>query len=143
MSEGEIYETTSFCFTDDDLLGVFGCHPTMGGWELVGTDGESEIYADRATIRKKGNFVEMWRMSSYLEAKVQSSGEMYKSVKTLDRYDCKDETVGSFSIVQYSEEYGKGDIIFSGTIKKNEINNEPIVPGSAGEKLWKIACRRK
>ena len=94
------------------------CSVSWAEWEIVTSDSESDIYADRETIRKKGNFVEMWRMKSFVEVQVNSDGKKFRSVKFLSRFDCKDETVGSFSFVQYSEEYGRGDVVSSGTIKK-------------------------
>jgi len=85
----------------------------------------------------------MWDMMNYFENKVNLVGKSYKSVKSLSRYDCKDETVGISSLVQFSEEYGSGDVVGSYTIKKNEIEDAPIAPESTKELLWQIACGRK
>jgi hypothetical protein len=112
-------------------------------WERISNDGDSYIYADRETIRKKGNFVEMWRLKNYFRVQDDYSGNKYKSSKLMTRYDCNDRTGAVVSLVHFSEEYGQGDVVFSGTRKKNEINDEPIVPGSVGEVAWQIACGKK
>jgi hypothetical protein len=85
----------------------------------------------------------MWDMQSYHEAQEDRYGKNYKSVKTLVRYGCKDETRGIVSLVHYSKEHGSGDVVFTGAVKKNEIEDVPIVPGSAAEHVWRIVCKHR
>jgi hypothetical protein len=112
-------------------------------WEETGESESYVTYVDRATIRKKGNFVEMWNMRSYFESKVDFVGNKYRSTKDLRRYDCKEKTRGLVSLVSYSKENGKGTVVFSHAAKNNEVDDIPITPGSVNEALWKIACGRK
>jgi hypothetical protein len=119
------------------------CSVSWAEWEESGASENFVHYVDRATIRKKGNFVEMWSMKNFFEAKVNSAGEMYRSTKELRRYECKEETRGLVSFIFYTKENGAGDAIFSHTLKKNEIEDNPITPGAVDEVWWKIACGKK
>ena len=125
------------------VLLMMTCSVSWAEWELVSNDNNSDIYADTATIRKKGNFVEMWRMRNYFEVQVESSGIKYRSSIMMTRYGCNDKTAGLVSWIDYSKEYGQGEPVLSVTQKKNDIQDKPIVPGSVSETAWKIACGRK
>ncbi len=125
------------------VLLLMVCSVSWAGWERVGSHDVGVVYADRATIRKKGNFIEMWRMENYFEIQVNSEGKKYKSSKIFDRFDCNNETYGIVSFSQHSGEYGRGETVFSYTPKKNEIQDDPISPESIGESLWQVACGRK
>jgi hypothetical protein len=119
------------------------CSVSWAGWELIGGTSGYASFVDRATIRKKGAFVEMWSMENYFETQVNTSGKTYRSDKSLQSYDCNERASAVISLVHYSAEDGTGEVVYSGTRKKSEINHEPIVPGSLGEVNWKIACGRK
>lgn len=124
------------------VLLMMTCSLSWAEWERVGDTGNYEALVDRATIRKKGNFFEMWDMMNYFKVQ-ESVGKAHKSAKILNRYDCKDATRGLVSFVHYSGEYGTGEVVFVHTSKKNEIEDHPISPGSSAELLWQIACGRK
>ena len=128
------------------VLLLMTCSVSWAEWERVGkTDSDDFVYyVDRVTIRKKGNFIEMWDMTNYFETQVSQVGaKKYKSRKVLNRYDCTDGTRGIVSFLMYAEENGKGNVVLSHIVKKNEIEDMPVSPESVAEDLWKIACRRK
>lgn len=124
------------------VLLLMTCSVSWAEWERLGETANYVHFANKKTIRKKGNFVEMWDMKNYFETKV-SDGKNYKSIKVLNRYDCKDATRGIVSYYYYAKENGEGGTVDYTVKKMNEINDEPIVPDSAGEVLWKIACGRE
>ncbi len=115
------------------------CSVSRADWELAGYDEESITYADRASIRKKGNFVEMWGMEEFFKAQVRS-GKTYRSSKTLHRYDCNNRTVGVVSLVWYDDLRGTGNVVISVSLKQNQIEDNPVVPETMGALLLKIAC---
>ena len=128
------------------LLFVFlmmTCSVSWAEWELVADIENYVQFVDKATKRKKDNFVEMWRMNNYFDEQLNSQGKKYKSVKIFDSYDCNNKARGVVSFVQYFEQYGRGDVVLSHTAKSIEIQYHPIVPESIGEGLWKIACGRE
>lgn len=112
-------------------------------WELVGENDFFSFFVDKETIRKKDNFLEVWSMRDFLEAQVNASGKIYRSEKILQRIDCLNETVGIISLVQYAADYGKSEVIVSVNLKKNEIQDVPIVPRSVDGRVFKITCGSK
>ena len=125
------------------VLLMMTCSVAWAEWERIGKTRNYVSYVDKATIRKKDKFIQMWDMSNLFEASVSASGERYKSEKSLQRYDCKNETQGWVYLAHFSEEYGEGRVVGSAMQQNNEIRDLPIMPGSASELLWKIACGRE
>ena len=116
---------------------------SLAEWERIGKNDNFVQDVDRATIRKKGKFVEMWDMKSHFETQVSTLGEKYKSSKSLQRYDCKNETKGLIQFVWYADIGGEGRVVYSENIKKNDIEDASVVPGSIGEMLLNTACGRE
>lgn len=124
------------------LLLLTTCSVSRAEWEVASVTKYFTTFIDKSTKRKKGNFVEMWELKNYSEVMLDSV-DKYWSVKVLRRYDCLKETQGVISMIEYSELFGDGKPVWSGTRTKNEIVDEPNVPGSVGETSWKIACDKK
>ena len=126
------------------VLLLMTCSVSWAEWERVVKTDNYVFFVDRATIRKKSNFVEMWEMTNFFETQVtEVDKQNYKSRMHLSRYDCSDGTRGTVSFLMYAEENGKGNVVLSHMVKKNEIEDNSIPPGSLGELLWKIACGRE
>jgi hypothetical protein len=116
-------------------------------WTVVGNSGDSEltIYADIATIRKKGNKVEIWSLKDFKKTQWEKERNgKYKYLSTISRseYDCEEETMQVLSLTQYSKNMGEGNIVWSSN-KYEDINSFEIIPGSIGEAVLKIACSTK
>ncbi len=109
-------------------------------------------YVDPATIYKNGNLVNMMvlvdhqsGLSKGLENRIAkffstSKGDITKSWKVEDEFDCKEKKLRMLSYIAYSEHMGNGAVIPS-TIVTGEW--EPAIPGSIGDELWKFACGQK
>jgi hypothetical protein len=121
------------------VLLMMTCSVSWADWKLVSADEESITYADRASIHKKGNFVEMWAMQVFFKAQ-SDSGKTYRSSKDLHRYDCNNKTVGFVMFVWYDKLNGTGNVVISESIRQNEIEDHPVVPETIGALLLKIAC---
>ena len=96
-------------------------------------------YADPASIRQAGNRVKMWVLVDYKTAKTTADGKTFMSVKSQNEYDCKEEKSRIFYANIHPKNMAGGEIV-SVSIKPRDW--EPNEPGSVGEALWKIACRR-
>jgi hypothetical protein len=109
-------------------------------------------YTDPATIHKSGNLVKMLvlvdhqsGLSKGVESKLdtiffRSKGDITKSWKVEDEFDCKDNRLRMRSYIAYSEHMGSGEIVPNDVVTNQW---EPVIPGSIGEALWKYACGKK
>jgi hypothetical protein len=106
-------------------------------WMRVSESAAGTGYADPRTIRKTGDSVTMWEMTNYKI--VPDKDNPYQSVKRQYEFDCRHNVMRALSITAYAGRMGSGDAV-------NTVNDPakwmPVAAGSAGEILWKIACRR-
>lgn len=118
------------------------CSPAWAEWEQTNhAGGETGThYHDKSTIKGTGGIVRMLTMTDYPVEKTLKSGARYESVKKLDGYDCRFETMAPVTVSYFSGSMNSGSIVFSYTVKNSELEWEPIAPSSLGEKHWKIAC---
>ena len=112
----------------------------LAEWVEVGKSDMVTAYVSSTSIKKKGSKVKMWHMQDYLNENYTSDGQAYLSTKQQSEFDCSAEKVKRISFVWYSGKMGEGNSII--------IDNEqgkwvPVVPGSQGEVLLNIACRKK
>ena len=110
--------------------------PAWAEWTLVGGSDISDIYADLATIRKRGNMVKMWSLYDLKTAR-PFAGTPYLSSKDQDEYDCDRERSRFLSYSVHSENMGGGRTIYSDTEAGKWT---PLPTGSVVEALWRIAC---
>ena len=121
------------------------CSVSWAGWERIGTSDEGglTVYVDTSTIRKNGAISRMWELIDVSSVQTNSLGERYMSGKSLQAYNCRDETNALISLVKYSGSMGQGNAVWSGMRQEREWEWEPVVPGSIAETAWKIACGKK
>jgi hypothetical protein len=124
------------------LLFLMTCSTAWAEWEQTNHAGDetSTFYHDKSTIKGTGSIVKMLTMINYSVEKNLKSGGRYESVKRLDGYDCRSETTAPITVSYFSGSMSSGSIVFSYTVKNSELEWEPIIPSSLGEKHWKIAC---
>jgi len=125
------------------LILIFISTASTADWEVSGANNDENItwYADRTTIKKNGNIVTMWTMTSGKPSFVNN--KQYLSSKNLFEFDCKNEKIRLLSGTAYSEENGMGEVVHMVTYKENETQSIFRVPGTLLENQWKIACRKK
>lgn len=124
------------------LLLLMTCSFARAEWEKTVNVGEqtSTYYHDKSTIKATGGIIKMLTMIDFSEAKNLKSGAIYESVKKLDGYDCKYETMAQISATYFSGPMSNGNIVFAYIVKNSELEWEPISSSPIGEKYWKIAC---
>ena len=124
------------------LLLTMTCSGAWAEWEQTNHIGQEtgSHYHDKSTIKTTGGITKMLTMIDFSEAKNLKSGARYESVKKLDGYDCKYETMAQITATYFSGSMSSSSIVFSYTVKNSELEWEPISSSSLGEKHWKIAC---
>ena len=124
------------------LLLLMNCSGAWAEWEKTNHVGEqtSTYYHDKSSIKTTGGITKMLTMIDFSAAKNLKSGASYESVKKLDGYDCKYETMAQITATYFSGSMNSGSIVFSYTVKNSELEWEPISSSPLGEKHWRIAC---
>jgi hypothetical protein len=72
---------------------------------------------------------------------LQVSRNPYFSIKVVREYDCTIEQSRVIGQYAYSGQMGTDKMVDSEL--ENAVTWEPIMPGSWGEDLWKVACAKK
>lgn len=109
-------------------------------------------YVDPATVHKNGNLVNMVvlvdhqsGLSNGFESTLdklffKGRGDITKSWKVQDEFDCKGRQLRMLSYTAYSEHMGNGDIVPNDVVTNQW---ERVIPGSIGDALWKYACEKQ
>lgn len=139
------------------LLSLVGSS-AMAEWMMVASIHSQEspeiqiAYTDPATIHKNGSLVDMVvlvdhqsGLSNGVESTLdklffRSKGDITRSWKVQDEFDCKDKKLRMLSYTAYSEHMGNGEIVPNDVVTNQW---ERVMPGSIGDALWKYACGQK
>ena len=124
------------------LLAVVGCAELPSDLIRV-SEIESEgvrfvTYADRATIKRSGNTVQM---SSVIDPEVADDRRRVSWKDEWD-YQCLDKLARPTRYNEFSGRMGTGEKIYSQSMGSS-IYWTGVVPGSVTDKLWQIACGKE
>jgi len=112
----------------------------MAKWIEVGSkQDEVRTYIDPATISKAGNMVKLWTLTDRKTPRT-IAGVAHLSMKLQEEYDCKEKQSRGLAISYHSKNMGQGKVVYSDSVTREW---EPVGYGSAGEILWKFACKKK
>ena len=123
------------------LLLIIASTTAMAEWIVLGESNGITTYINLASIRKEGDIAKMWSLDDYKTSQDNGDGYKYFSGKSFNEYDCKKEKKRGMTLVNYSDNMGKGDVVYS-----QDYDNRPwhsIVPDTFGEGLWKAACGKQ
>jgi surface-adhesin protein E len=127
------------------LLLVAACsRPVVTDWitvkETTSTNDRFVTYAAPSTIRKTGTTVKMWSMIDSMDIQGTPSDRRHFSWIDDWEYDCQVKRLRPLEFREYSGKMGTGENVFSQTSVEFMM---AVKPGSVGEALWKIACRKE
>lgn len=95
-----------------------------------------KTFIDKKHIVKNGDRATMWTLIDY-ESPVLVRGKKQFSSKSLDEYDCQNMEYRTLAFYWHSRQKGEGEVVYS---EQHPGNMQPIIPNSAVERAWKIAC---
>ena len=107
-------------------------------WDYIAraADRSSATYVEGTSIKKLGDKVKLWEMLDYEEGRQLGSKEVL-SFKSLKEHDCKEKKYRGLSVIFYSKNMGKGDIVYS----NNDTRPwKSVITGSTNEASFKYAC---
>ena len=111
----------------------------MAEWVSVGSNENTMIYVDQATVKRTGNMATMWHLTDFNSAQ-KDMGEKYLSTKDQNEYDCKEMRWRRRAASQHSKNMGGGKVVYSDTYTTRW---KPVPPDSGVEILWKFACIKR
>lgn len=105
----------------------------------VGSNENTSIYVDTATIHRAGNMAEMSHLTDFSTPN-KDMGEYYKSTRDQNEYDCKEAKWRRRAFSEYSKNMGAGKVVYSDSFTARW---RPVPPDSGIEILWKFACTKR
>ena len=116
------------------------CGSAAADWSLVGgTQNIYSAYADKESVRKTGDSVQMLGLYDFLMQDVSVDGQPHESTIVLREYDCEHARVRLLAFVDYAGHMGGGKVI-SRVGAPEPGRWESVVPGAIDEAFWKLAC---
>ncbi len=114
--------------------------PAYAEWVVFEKNRQIEltVYVDPDTIRRKGNLVKIWELFDFKTAQTEE-GLSHLSAKVQVEYDCAEERHRLVTLIQYSDNMGRGNVIYSDS---TEYIWEPVAPDTIGQRMWKFACKK-
>jgi hypothetical protein len=109
----------------------------LAKWVVVDGREAFTIYADPATLRKTGSMAQMWDMSDAKKGKLLGGAKQAVSSRMEREYDCGKQQLRMLYVSWHSGNMGQGEILGS---DPNPGSWHPVMLGTIGERLWKIAC---
>jgi len=121
------------------LLLAVASNSATAEWVVVGSNKNTAIYADPATVQRTGNMATMWHLTDF-RTDQKDMGEKYLSAKDQNEYDCKEAKSRRRASSQHSDNMGKGKVVYSDSFTTRW---KPVPPDSGIEILWKFACVKR
>ena len=111
-------------------------------WKLFGGSDTYDTYIDYSRIRTEGRYKSTWSLSDYKSPNT-FTGKQYKSMVFKVLIDCQSSRNHVVDVYFYSEQMGKGEIIYSTNNQIKESGWKSPPPNSIGDDLIKTVCKRK
>jgi hypothetical protein len=117
------------------------CLVSRAEWEVTSVASEQVIYHDKQTKKSKGNIVRMWTMTDFPEVRSKEFGN-FLSMKTLDAFDCNENSHALVRAMFYAEKLGTGEVVHTVQIKEKDLEWLAIKPATVAEDELMIACSK-
>jgi len=119
---------------------VLSSGPAYAEWVKVsdGDEAGKTVYVDPTTIRRNSNLVKMWQFYDYRT--VQTVGGIrFLSAKEQWEFDCAEARSRALELKEFSGNMGSGTVVYTNSQVGKWI---PLMPGSIGQAVWAVACRK-
>jgi hypothetical protein len=113
---------------------------TFGELVVVNREPAFTVYANVGTLRSADGVVTMWSLTDFTLDKeaVPVKGSM--SLRIEREYDCNRSRMRSLYFSRHAKNMGEGEIVASDSTAGAW---QPVMLGTIGERLWKVACGRR
>ena len=97
------------------------------------------VYVDPTTIRRNSNLVKMWQFYDFKT--VQTVGSIrFLTAKEQWEFDCAEERSRVVARKEFSGNMGSGTMVSTNSQVGKWV---PVIPGSIGQTVWKVACEKQ
>lgn len=97
------------------------------------------LYIDPSTIRREGNFAEVWQLTDYRWMQGGPRGTpRFLSTITHKQFECMDKRLRLLAYTEFSHRMA------AGTVSNGYVDKDrwlPVEPDSINEALWETLCR--
>lgn len=94
------------------------------------------VYINNASISKSGNIAKMLIMINFQAPQIRPQYR-FRSQAEGSEYDCRQLKTRLLGFTRFSDQMGEGETVFS---DRTTSDWKEVVPGSAGEVLFELAC---
>jgi hypothetical protein len=110
-------------------------------WVKVSDSDEAgkTVYVDPTSIRRNSNLVKMWQFYDFKT--VQTLGSIrFLTAKEQWEFDCAEERSRVVARKEFSGNMGSGTMVSTNSQVGKWV---PVILGSIGQTVWKVACEKK
>ena len=113
----------------------------FAAWVKVSDGDETgkSVYVDPTTIRRNSNLVKMWQLYDYKT--VQTVGGIrFLTAEEQWEFDCAEERGRVVALKEFSGNMASGTMVFTNSQVSRWL---PVIPGTTGQTVWKMACGKE
>jgi hypothetical protein len=106
-------------------------------WAPLSETAAATVYVDPASLRRDGHRASLSELTDYREA--ADAPRAHRSARRDYQFDCMEGALRTLLITTYAAPMARGPALVTVDVPSQWLL---FTPGSVGELLWKIACRR-
>lgn len=127
------------------LLSGISLAADASNWVLLTRHDDTEIYADDASVFKRGHLTLAWDRTDYPSSQTMtfSPFKQFRSMKALGYYNCAEKTGALRELILYADAGGSGEVVAHVTVPVDHLDFKAMVPGTVGEVLLRYVCGNK
>ena len=112
----------------------------FGEWIVVDRKEGFTVYANTGTIRSTNGIATMWGLTDFVPDKGAAPAKGSMSHKIEREYDCNRQQMRTLYVSRHSGNMGEGEVVGS---DPNAGSWQPVMLGTIGDRLWRIACGKR
>jgi len=127
------------------LLFVIALPARASNWLQLTHHDDIEIYADDASVAKRGKFMQAWDRTDYPSSQTMTFApfKQFRSMKALGYYDCAKKTGALRELILYAGVGCSGEVVGHVTIPVDYLEFKAMASGTVGAVLLNYVCRKK
>lgn len=120
-------------------LAIASASASAADWIPIGSSGGEPFFIEKSNIRKNGSVLNVWILKN-LSAQNSLGARSHITAYLLN---CQAWEIAMRAGVDYSELDGKGEVRYSLSLKSDQINYTPAVPGTVKDAILHAGCENQ
>ena len=129
-----------FALPPSSALAQKGEDKALAEWIGLGRNETFRAYLDQRSVQRKGELARVYQLTDFATAQWVDERTVMGSMRALVEYDCSLPRSRPLVLEAYSEQMGEGSLVAKE--EKPDSEWEEIVPGSPGENVRRLVCRK-